>query len=476
LQAKLPPDDRSYGYERGTSINRQWDESTTDAALEFAQIAIDELYPQYRRRHRNDDDKNRAILRAFLSEVVETAFRGPLDVATRQLYVDHQVEATEDDAEAIKRTILIALKSPRFLYPTLDSNRAPSQRIANRLALVMFDSLPSDEWLIKAAKNNQLESRQQISEAAWRMLGDDRAHAKTRAFLSQWLGTAQMEEIAKDQETFSGFHAPLVSDLRKSLDAFLDEVVWSEASDFRQLLQAQWMFTTDRMAEYYGQSWQAADGQGPDLRRSISDPKIHVGALTHPLLMSQLAYHKTGSPIHRGVFLIRHALGRVIKPPNNAAFTPLNPELHPDLTTRERVQLQTDEVNCQVCHQRINMLGFALESFDATGRYRTTENGKPIDAKGAYVTREGDEVALSGARELGNFLAGSDDCHRAFVEAAFEHFVKQPTAAYGLDTLDRLTKSFEESGFNIQQLLVSIAIFVSDPMQDEQSQTSHRKT
>ncbi len=66
LQTKLPPDDRSYGYERGTSISRQWDDSTTQAALEFSRIAIDELYPQYRRRHRGDSDENRGKLRSFL--------------------------------------------------------------------------------------------------------------------------------------------------------------------------------------------------------------------------------------------------------------------------------------------------------------------------------------------------------------------------------------------------------------------------
>ena len=77
LQTKLPPDDRSYGYDRGTVIDRGWDDSTTHAALEFAQIAIDELYPSYRRSRRGDPDGHRAKLRGFLAESVETAFRGP---------------------------------------------------------------------------------------------------------------------------------------------------------------------------------------------------------------------------------------------------------------------------------------------------------------------------------------------------------------------------------------------------------------
>ena len=75
------------------------------------------------------------------------------------------------------------------------------------------------------------------------------------------------------------------------------------------------------------------------LTRSVRDREIHAGVLTHPLIMSNLAYHRTTSPIHRGVFLTRRTLGRVLRPPD-ASFTPLSAELHPELTTRERIQLQ----------------------------------------------------------------------------------------------------------------------------------------
>lgn len=458
LQAKLPPDDRSYGYDRGITIDRTWDDSTTAAALEFAQYAADELYPQYRRRHRKDPDENRAKLRAFLSELAEIAFRGPLDEATRKLYIDRQVDSAEDDAEAIKRVLLLTLKSPRFLYPTVDSDRSKSQRVANRLALVMYDSLPSDTWLVNAAEGGRLETDKQIAQAAEKMVRDYRTEAKIRAMLYQWFDVADLgESLSKDAETYPGFDEALIADLKQSLDAFFDEVVWSETSDFRQLLQADWMYTSQRIEKYFGESWRPAEGEPEGgLRRSQSDATVHVGALTHPLLMSKLAYHKTSSPIHRGVFLTNHLLGRIIRPPQ-AAFTPLSPDLHPDLTTRERVHLQTSDVNCQVCHEKINALGFALENFDATGRFRTTEGDKPIDASGAYVTLDGTEVSFDGARELGDYLAGSHDCHRAFVETAFEHFVKQPIAAYGPETADRLTESFRDSGYNIRQLLASIA-------------------
>ncbi|TWU47240.1 PA14 domain protein [Rubripirellula tenax] len=474
LQAKLPPDDRSYGYERGTSVSRTWEDSTTAAALEFATMASGELYGLYLRKHKKDSDENRGKLRRFLAELVEAAFRGPLDDRLRDLYVNQQVDQCEDDAEAIKQVVLMTIKSPRFLYPSLDRNRSDSQRAANRLALTLFDSLPSDDWMIRDIEKDRFKDHAQLEKAAWKMVGDYRCEAKTRAFIYKWFDLGDVEEITKDKEAYPGFDRELVGDLRQSFDRCIDEVLDSEDCDFRQLLQADWTYTTERLTKFYGQEWEPSDAPGDSgepkaeqavanerVVRSVRDAKVHVGLLTHPLLMSDLAYHRTTSPIHRGVFLTRHVLGRVLRPPN-AAFSPINPDLHPGLTTRQRVELQTGEVNCQVCHVKINALGFALEHFDATGVYRDQENGKPIDAAGNYVTRTGDSVSFNGARELGDYLAGSPDCHRSFVESAFEHFVKQPIAAFGADRADELTRYFQDTDFNIHQLIVAIAVIAAE--------------
>ena len=151
--------------------------------------------------------------------------------------------------------------------------------------------------------------------------------------------------------------------------------------------------------------------------------------------------------------------------PLNAAFTPLSPDLHPDLTTRDRVHLQTSPIGCQVCHEKINGLGFVLENFDSVGRYRTMENSQPVDPTGIYVTRSGDEVRFDGPLALAEFIASSDDSHRAFVERMFLHFVKQPPGAWGADTLDRLTQTFKDNNFNMQQLLIEIAVIAAQPSQ-----------
>lgn len=476
LQAEMPADDRSYGFERGVAINRQWDEATTAAAIEFAQAAVDELWPRYQRRHKDDSDENRAQLRGFLNELAQRAFRGPLSDELRRVYVDMQVDATEDSGEAIKRSLLLILKSPRFLYPSLDSDRTPSQQAANRLALVLHDGLPSDRWLIESANNNKLETPDQVRQAAQRLVNDYRTTAKTIEMLEEWMNLGHFGEISKDTASFPGFDNALTSDLRSSLYAFLEDIVTSENSDYRQLILADWVYTTPRLAQFYGPSWQPADGPFADgqlvgLQRSVSAEGTRFGIVTHPLLLSGLSYHNVTSPVHRGVFLIRFLLGRTLRVPAEAP-PPLSPDLHPDMTTRERVELQTSPESCQVCHEKINGLGFVLENFDTVGRYRESEKEKPINAVGTYTARDGSEIKLAGVAELADYLANSDDAQRAFVSRAFQHFVKQPIAAFGADTLDRLTESFRGSQFNIRQLLVEIAVVAATHRQTQELQES----
>jgi hypothetical protein len=171
--------------------------------------------------------------------------------------------------------------------------------------------------------------------------------------------------------------------------------------------------------------------------------------------MASFAYTAASSPIHRGVFLARSVLGRPLRPPPEA-IAPLSPNLHPNLTTRERVTIQTKLEACQSCHGMINHLGFTLEHFDAVGRYRNEEKGRRIDAAGSYETRSGELVRFDGVREVAAFLAGSEEAHIAFTQQLFHHLVKQPIRAFGFQELTKLRQFFEGHEFNIRKLMVEI--------------------
>ncbi len=475
LQAELPPDDRSYGYERGIAVNRQWDESTTAAALEFSEVAFNELWPHYRRQHRSEPDGDRAKLGEFLSEIVETAFRRPLSADLRERYIDAQLSQEPDDAEAVKRVLLLALKSPRFLYPGINEDMTVSEQVASQIALVMFDSIPVDQQLVEGGRKGRFTTEQSVREVAERFVDDYRVRAKTRELLEGWLNLSHFGEIGKDAERFAGFDAALVSDLKASLEVFLDSVVWSDQSDFRQFFLSDSSYTTPKVSNFYGGQWLPSEEftKAQSIAPTVKSD-LHAGLLTHPYLMSGLAYYDATSPIHRGVFLFRYMLGRVLKPPAEA-FTPLSPDLHPDLTTRERVNLQTSPESCQVCHKKINGLGFTLEHYDPVGRFRLNEGEKPIDSEGSYVDRAGKPIEFEDVKDVARFLANSDDAHRAFVARAFQHFVKQPPAAFGADTLERLTESFRSNNFNVRKLIVEICVLATKPLLvDSQSQVASR--
>jgi hypothetical protein len=109
-----------------------------------------------------------------------------------------------------------------------------------------------------------------------------------------------------------------------------------------------------------------------------------------------------------------------------------------------------------MCHAMINSLGYTLENFDAVGRFRTDEKGKPIDATGTYQTRSGETVTFTGARSLATYLAGSEETHSAFVQQLFHYLVKQPVSAFGSQELTELRDVFVHHEFNIRKLMVEI--------------------
>ena len=109
------------------------------------------------------------------------------------------------------------------------------------------------------------------------------------------------------------------------------------------------------------------------------------------------------------------------------------------------------------CHRIINPLGFTLEHFDAVGRYRDTDRDEPIDDAGAYKLA-GETVELHGARQLAEFVAGSEEGQAAFVEQLFHRLVQQPVQAFGPDTLENLRRSFVENDCNIRLLAREIMV------------------
>jgi hypothetical protein len=448
IRAPFPADDSSVGYERGTSISRAWDEAATTAAIEAANYAAAKL--DALTGSKNGDTNRLAEVQAFGNGFVEAAFRQPLTSEQKLIFITNQCARASTPEEAMKRIVLLALKSPRFLYLGLPESGRADFSVAERLSFGLWDSLP-DMALETAAANGALHTRSEIETESRRMLQNPRAQAKMQLFFHHWLQMDRVENLSKDHELFPEFTAQIIGDLRTSMNLFLNDVMWNDGSDYRNLLRANYLYLNNRLRAFYG----IATNSNEEFMKVSFDSEERSGVLTHPYLLAAFSYSKLSSPIHRGVFLTRNIVGRSLRPPP-MAMTFKDADFPANLTMRQKVVALTRPQACQTCHSVINPLGFTLEHFDAVGRFRKQDNNQPVDTVSEYLGNDGQSVKLRGARDVADYALASEQSQSAFIEQLFHHVVKQPAAAYGDKVLDDLRSAFVRSNFDMQKLLISI--------------------
>jgi hypothetical protein len=447
ISVPLPPDDGSIGYERGASVSREWTEAIAKGALQVSGMIGPHLFALAGTKADAPDRGEK--LKAFSLRFAQMAYRRPLTEEQKADLVTIYAGAVAPEVAA-KRAFIFTLSNPAFLYPGIGPQ--DDYAIASRLALTLWDSIP-DAALLKAAAAGQLKDAAQVRLQAQRMMKDPRAKSKLRDFLHHWLHVEEGAEIAKDQKEYPGFDQGVVMDLRTSLDLFAESIVWSESSDYRQLLLSDTILMNERLAKFYGQKVEAGAGFQP----VKMDADQRGGVLTHPYLLATFSYTKSSSPIHRGVFVTRNILGLMLKPPPMAiAF--MDDKFDPSFTMREKVTELTSKPACMSCHVTINPLGFSFERFDAVGRVRTTDNKKPVDPTSDYTTSDGNVIKLTGARDVAIHAAESLSGQTGFVRNLFQEMVKQPPAAYSPELLGQLTQKFRADNFHVRNLAVEVAV------------------
>jgi len=453
ISTPFPADDASLGYERGSSISKAWKSAITNAALEASALIFDDIDQLARTKPGQLDRRDK--LKKFCHEFTSRAFSRPLSPAQRETYINRIFTNAGDDYEtATKRSLMLTLTSPYFLYPSLNRNEkgeTDQYTTAAHLALAVWDSVP-DKALRQAAEKNKLRDEKQINDQLWRMLGDPRAKAKLKSFFHHWLNLSEKEDLEKDPKLFPGFDKKIISDLRTSLDLFIDSVVWSDTSDYRQLFTEENIYLNPRLADFYG----APRPKSKSFEPLPTPDKRRAGLLTHPYVLTAFSYHQQTSPIHRGVYLSRNVLGRFLKPPPNAIEFK-DADFKPDLTMREKVTHLTKDESCMACHSIINPVGFSLENFDATGRFRTHEKNKPIETTSEYFDEEDQKVKITGPRDLARIAIESPGAHRAFLKHLFHHLIQQPINAYGFGMMDELHDTFKNTNFHIRNMIVTMA-------------------
>lgn len=462
IETPFPADDASTGYARGDSVSQEWAQAAAKSAVEASQIVSENINHFANVKWKSTPEQREKSIREYAFELARVAYRRPL--TQEELEEIRGILDGEQIDAAIQMVALRVFASPNFLYREINRGKFDSHAAASWISYGLWDSVPNRR-LRDAANKNQLDREARFRQRTEQGLNDPRAKAKLRDFFMTWLQTDRFHEMAKNRELYPGFDEHVVADLHKSLELFVDDIVWGDNPDFRRLLRSRELYLNKRLADLYaGGEWDSSKYGDEQFAKVEIDGEPRAGILSHPYLMAGFAHDKSTSPIHRGVFMSRSILGRMLKVPT-AAISPLSPDLQPDLTTRERVHLQTDSTTCMSCHSLINPLGFAFENFDAVGRFRDRENDKPVDASGVYTTSAGDEVQFGNVAELADWVAESDEARAAFVSHLFHYTIKQPIYAFGgLEYRDELVDRFKKNNHDVRKLWVDIIATSADRM------------
>jgi hypothetical protein len=179
-----------------------------------------------------------------------------------------------------------------------------------------------------------------------------------------------------------------------------------------------------------------------------------TGVLTQASVLAAHAHANQTSPVKRGLFVLTNILcSQISPPPPDVDTTPPNPD--PNATTRERFAQHTANVVCASCHRRMDPIGFGFEGYDATGKFRSTENGKPLDVSGS-VTGTDVDGPFTGALELVQRLQGSAQVKSCVSQLWLEYVLQRVPVSEDACSLEQAQNGFAASGYNLRDLISSV--------------------
>ena len=354
----------------------------------------------------------RECAETILSGLARRAFRRPAGAADVGTLLDfYEMGRAEGSfAKGIQAAVERLLVDPEFLF-RIESDpdgaapgtayRISDLELASRLSFFLWSSIPDDE-LLGLAERGELSDPGVLDGQVRRMLADPRSRALVENFAGQWLQLRKLRNVVPDTATYTAFDENLRDAMWRETELFLGQEL-REDRPLLDMLQADYTFVNERLARHYGM----ADVYGVHFRRVDYPDDTRGGLLGHASILTITSYANRTSPVVRGVWLLDNFLGTPPSPPPpDVPSLPSAGEDGASRSVRERLEQHRANAVCATCHNVIDPLGFALESFDAIGRWRTTneggtpfDTGIPIDASGTLV--DGTEVhGLAGLRAV----------------------------------------------------------------------------
>lgn len=404
-------------------------------------------------------------------EFASRAWRRPLTEKEKQnlrAFYDRMIAAGAEHQKAVRALLTRILVAPQFLYRIEPGGESSSFRsaslstdvrpltnweMASRLSFFLWSSIPDDE-LRRAAAAGELTAEQGIRQQVRRMLADAKARRLATEFFGQWLGFYHFDQHkGVDTSRFTEFTDAVKAAMYDEAVSFFEHVIRKERP-VNELLFADYTFLNQHLAKFYGVQQEIKAQDQPELV-----PGAHAfqrgGLLRLGAILTATSAPLRTSPVKRGDWILRRILGTPVPPPPaDAGSLPADDKLFGGLTLKQKLAQHKRNATCANCHTRIDPLGFSLEHFDPTGRWRETyPDGNLIEDSGTLS----DKTEIAGIAGLLNYLRSKDAQVRKTLSARLTGYALGRTVLASDQLLiDRMVRAGNDA--TITQLVTEIAL------------------
>lgn len=414
-----------------------------------------------------DDDGQNRVLNSFLAK----AFRRTPSSSEQQRYLaflQDRLQRTDTMLDALSQTFQAILCSPHFLYldespvteplaESFNDKTLTATALASRLSYLLWSTMP-DERLIQLANDHSLLQTQTLRGEVERMLADSRSDAFVNDFLDSWLTLRSLGSALPDRGRFQDYYRyDLESAMRRETFLMIRFMI-DENRPITEFMNADYTFVNDALANLYDLPF---DGSHEFQRVSLPNRR-RGGLLGHASVLTVSANGFDTSPVVRGVWLLENILGTPPSPPP-PDVQPLDPDTRGAKTIRDQLSKHRATASCNDCHRKIDPLGFALENYDAIGRWRSEYDRKAkIDASGELP----DGQAFENAVDLKRILSRRDrQLTHALTEKLLTYATGRPMTISDRPDVDEMVESNIRDGNGMQDLILSVIL--SKPFRQE---------
>ena len=371
-------------------------------------------------------DRYTQAARSILGKLMRTAYRRTIgeDDYTTPMRLFEEALAVDGFEPAIEFATASILVNPNFLFRIERTPKAIESEanypispfeLATRLSFFLWSSLP-DEQLLTLAESGRLLSDDVLTQQVRRMLADDRCEALVDNFASQWLYLRNLDTIRPDLRIFPDFDDNLRQSFRSETEHLFRHMVKQDAS-ILSLIDSNFTFLNQRLAKHYG----IPNVTGSHFRKVNLPPSSRRGGIMrHGSILMVTSYATRTAPTIRGNWILENLIGTPAPPPPPDIPTLKENSTLAATSVRQRLAQHRKDPACAACHDLMDPIGFALENYDAVGRWRDYEGEIAVDSAGALP----DGKEINNVRQLEQGIINRPD--------VFATTVTEKLMTYGL--------------------------------------------